>query len=134
MKHFCKRPGCPNLVETGISFCTDHERKAVPVEQHTKVADPFYLSVAWRRLREWHISGQPLCVVCGAPGQIVHHILERKDAGGGDVEYAASNLETMCRKCHSDRHPRKKRTGKRQPKVYSYEGLRNDNITRQGTV
>ena len=131
MKHFCKRPGCPNLVETGVSFCADHERKAVPVDPHPKVADEFYVSVRWRRLREWYISGNPLCEICGKPGRVVHHVVEIKDGGS---EMDESNLETVCYQCHTSLHPRKKRTGKRQPKVYSYEGLRNDNITRQGTV
>ena len=118
MKRFCKFPDCPNLIESG-TFCPDHERKGTsPDGNQPKVADPFYSSVAWRKLREWHISGNPLCVECGAPGVIVDHIQAIKEGGS---EMSTENLRTLCRTCHGSKHP-KQRTAKRK---YSYDGLEN---------
>jgi 5-methylcytosine-specific restriction enzyme A len=112
---FCKKPGCPNTVETG--FCPEHTK--TPVERSEKVTDPFYLSVRWRRLRERFISGHPLCS-CGQPAVIVHHKRGIKD--DPSLAMAESNLEVVCRACHNDLHPRKQ--GTRGKRVYSYKNLK----------
>ena len=115
---FCKKPGCPNLVSTG--FCTDHEKKVVRPE---KIADPFYVSVALRRFREWFISKYPLCVDCGKPGRIVHHKKSLKEHP--ELALDESNAETVCFQCHENRHVRswRPRTPKGE-KVYSYDNIK----------
>ena len=119
MKRFCKFPGCPNLIESGL-FCAEHDTRDIYTDgNQQKTAEPFYTSAAWRKLREWHISGNPLCVECGAPGVIVDHIQEIKEGGS---EMATENLRTLCRACHNRRHPR---AWKPKGKIYSYDGLKN---------
>ena len=108
---FCKRPGCPNLVESG--YCPEH--KPPDRARSEKVADAFYVSKQWRRLRDWYISGNPLCEICGGIGSTIHHKTEIK--AGGD-RLSVDNLLTVCGKCHYKVHPRQ---GKRSElKKYSY--------------
>jgi 5-methylcytosine-specific restriction endonuclease McrA len=67
--------------------------------------DRFYLSETWRKLRsEVLLRDGRRCVVCGAPGVLVDHIVPRK-AGGQDV---AENLRTLCRACDNARHAEKR--------------------------
>ena len=59
------------------------------------MADPFYLTKAWRRLREERLRlDHHTCVVpgCGARATHVDHVVSRK-AGGPDV---LSNLRSLC--------------------------------------
>jgi len=65
--------------------------------------DPFYVTTAWRRLRLWKLSEQPLCEHCLLRGIIepatqVDHIVPIS-AGGEPLDEA--NLASLCASCHS---------------------------------
>jgi 5-methylcytosine-specific restriction enzyme A len=64
------------------------------------VTDPFYLTKAWRRLREerLRLDGY-VCVVpgCGQRATVVDHVVSRR-AGGANI---LSNLRSLCRE-HDD--------------------------------
>ncbi|MBP3446271.1 MAG: HNH endonuclease [Clostridia bacterium] len=47
-----------------------------------------------------------LCVKCGEPGEIVHHIEELDPSNIDDPEivYGDDNLELVCRRCHGVEH------------------------------
>jgi 5-methylcytosine-specific restriction endonuclease McrA len=64
-----------------------------------KTADPFYLSIEWRRLVA-AIKRQrgAWCQRCGSGERVLgDHIVERKDGG---AELAANNIELLCQRCH----------------------------------
>lgn len=70
-------------------------------------AKSFYLSPAWRRVREYIFKRDfRLCAKCGAAGEIVHHIIPLDENNIHDAEIAlgADNLITLCRKCHGEAH------------------------------
>lgn len=96
-RKYCAAFPCRYLAEDG-PYC--HRHRPAPAPKET---DPFYLSVAWRRFREWYISGHPLCEQCEAdgrqdtPAQMVDHIIEIED--GGELTSEANAL-SMCWKCH----------------------------------
>jgi 5-methylcytosine-specific restriction protein A len=82
--------------------------------------DPkFYHSSEWRRCRKEHLSGQPLCVMCEAAGRLtagntVDHIIpinnvDAYDTQGGRYPHPLdkTNLQTLCRSCHSKKTARK---------------------------
>ena len=110
---FCKTAGCPNLVARG--FCDDHQRAIKPsvrdlaTAEGPKVADPFYVSARWRKLREFYIRSNPLCEICGAVGAIVHHT-----EGIDGAEMDVNSLQTVCKQCHNKLH------SKKRLKKYSY--------------
>lgn len=70
-------------------------------------AKAFYESPAWRQTRAYILKRDAgLCVHCGAPGVIVHHIKEITPRNINDVMITLNenNLETVCRTCHAIIH------------------------------
>lgn len=114
----CKKFGCPTLVMPGQGgFCPAHTRAKLPradyrfksrsraAQNQMRRADPidgpldrFYSTARWQRVRNWHLASNPLCIKCGQLGQIVDHILPRRDGG---AELDPDNLQTLCRQCHA---------------------------------
>ena len=97
--HKCSKAGCQN--PTTKRYCA---------ECNTQTKDPWYTSKEWRAIRAAHLRRQPDCQCSDpscdhAPGfclrsqhrQVDHRI---PIAQGGDRR-ASSNLQTLCRTCHS---------------------------------
>jgi 5-methylcytosine-specific restriction enzyme A len=57
-----------------------------------------YNTTRWKKLRRYHLSCQPLCVVCGKPATDVDHI---KPISQGGEPWAVGNLQSLCHGCHS---------------------------------
>ena len=55
---------------------------------------------AWHALRDTHLWLNPTCVVCGAPGYDVDHVLPLRE-GGPALDPA--NLQTLCRRHHGEK-------------------------------
>jgi len=94
---YCAAFPC-NQIATKGAYCEEHQPSRAPKE-----TDSFYLSVAWRRFREWYICKHPLCEQCEREGRLikadmVDHIIEIKDGG---ARLAEENAMSMCWKCHS---------------------------------
>jgi len=59
----------------------------------------------WRKLRAWHLMQHPLCVLCAqlgrtTAGNTVDHI--KPHSGPDDpLLWDPTNLQTLCRPCHS---------------------------------
>jgi 5-methylcytosine-specific restriction endonuclease McrA len=106
----CERPGCGGL--TAARFC-----ERCIQEGHGPSRTPFGsrsgsearltttqrgLGAAWRKLRKWILSIEPLCRPCKQEGRFiaatqVDHIIPRAD--GGTDEYP-ENLQPICDDCH----------------------------------
>lgn len=70
-------------------------------------AKEFYKSKAWRNMRAYvYQRDMGMCVRCGRPGEIVHHIeyLTPHNIGDPDITLSADNLELLCRVCHAIEH------------------------------
>jgi 5-methylcytosine-specific restriction protein A len=97
-RKYCKAYPCSNLAEPGSAYCAEH-KPAAP----TKETDPFYLSVQWRRFRNFYIGKHPLCEQCEREGRLtlaatIDHIVELKDGG---KRLAEENAMALCWKCHA---------------------------------
>ena len=62
----------------------------------------------WRRIRDRHLAGHPLCECCKERGRyvlatLVHHIRPISDGGTNDER----NLMSLCVSCHEKIHQRK---------------------------
>jgi len=94
---YCQAFTCPNLAVNG-AYCLDHTPARAPKE-----TDPFYVSVRWRRFRDYYIGKHPLCEQCEAegrqdtPADMVDHIIEIADGGALTTE---DNAQSLCWKCH----------------------------------
>ncbi len=56
---YCASFPCSNIAEPGSPYCKEHQPARAPKE-----TDPFYLSVQWRRFRQWYLGRHPLCEQC----------------------------------------------------------------------
>ena len=97
----CAEAGCTALVRT--ARCALHKRQP-NAAANAKRADPFYTAAKWRKLRHAYLAQHPLCETClqrnySTPATEVHHKAKRKDYP--ELAYAWSNLEALCKSCHS---------------------------------
>ena len=99
----CNYPGCPNLVyDKGASRCPEHQ--AEMVREYTarrraegKAAD---YGPEWAKISKRFLQVNHICVRCGHPSEIAHHIIERTQ--GGSDEWG--NLLPLCNVCHTYIH------------------------------
>ena len=87
----CAVPGCPNI--TRFARCDEH-RQAYETGRGS-ASDRGY-DDRWRSIRRAFLQVHPLCS-CGAPATEVDH----KDGSGPRGNNDWSNLEAMCKPCHS---------------------------------
>ena len=98
MVRYCLRFPCRSFAEPGSAYCAQHRPARAPKE-----ADPFYLTVRWRRFRNWYLAQHPLCEMCEREGRqtiatMVDHVTEIKDGGALTDE---ENAQSLCSKCHA---------------------------------
>jgi 5-methylcytosine-specific restriction enzyme A len=92
----CAEPGCPNPAATR-GRCPTHARtndKAI-----NRAGHHIYRTTRWQRLRRRVLFEQPICAGCDNELAVdVHH---RVDIADGGNPWARSNLEALCKSCHS---------------------------------
>jgi len=95
----CPKPGCPHLRP-----CPVHKAKPWP----RPVAHAG--GGRWRRTRKriFERDGGH-CVYCGAPAEVVDHVLNRARGGSDDD----SNLVACCRPCNEKKRQQEARAGRR---------------------
>lgn len=94
---YCAAFPCFYLAEGGSAYCHRHQRARQPKE-----TDPFYLSVQWRKFRDWYITRHPVCEMCEKVERLtravmIDHIVELKDGG---IQISEANVQALCWKCH----------------------------------
>jgi 5-methylcytosine-specific restriction protein A len=102
----CRRSGCRALLDKP-GFCDQHRRETYKAQKQVvtegyKERKRFYDRVAWKKVRTLQLQLEPLCRKCRSVGRlteatVVDHILDR--SLGGD-DYAAENLQSLCKPCH----------------------------------
>ncbi|PTX01830.1 HNH endonuclease [Pararhodobacter aggregans] len=65
------------------------------------------LGADWRRLRAEHLKKHPWCRRCGAKASDVDHIVPRRIAPERRLD--PSNLQSLCKACHSGAKQREER-------------------------
>lgn len=82
----------------GVFVCS-----CVRSDEEEKSMSGFYSTPAWRRLRDWKLSANPMCELCRRLGRLtpaceVDHILPI-NSGGAPLDQ--DNLQSLCKTCHS---------------------------------
>ena len=90
----CASPRCPSLA-TYRGKCQRHSRQRE--RQTNRAGKAIYNKAKWKATRKAILSESPLCP-CGEIATDVHHVVDLAD--GGDP-WDRSNLEALCRSCHS---------------------------------
>ena len=108
----CTYPNCPELTYIG-SRCNKHRvvRDSAKDTQYRKREDraeltKFYQSLQWRKLRQYHITRNPLCTQCTKSGltvvaDVVDHIIEIRDDPTKRLD--SENLQSLCHSCHNNK-------------------------------
>lgn len=96
-RKYCAQFPCSNYAEPGSAYCAEHRPARA-----LKETDPFYLSPAWRKFRNYYVSIHPFCELCEREGRlvpvdVVDHVVELKDGG---APLSESNAMSLCNKCH----------------------------------
>lgn len=109
----CRHPGCPQLVDAGQLYCSDH----APLYERPSSAKRGYNS-KWRKLSKQYLCKHPLCVRCMADGRfvpatVVDHIIPHR--GDDTLMWNQDNWQALCKPCHD----KKTWTEDRNP-VYTY--------------
>lgn len=92
--------------------------------QHAKL----YRSKRWQKLRAWHLSKQPLCVMCKAAGKltaatVVDHVTPHK--GDAALFLAPTNLQSLCKPHHDSDKQRQEWLDAQRP-IVDDDGYRLD--------
>lgn len=124
----CSTPRCPRRsTPQGKGKCEQHIA-AVYQEQDERrgtSAERGY-GHAWRKLRAHILSIEPLCRSCAARGRVaagseVDHVTPKSKGGTDDV----SNLQSLCKSCHSDKTMRESVRGTTGAIDRTYPRVRN---------
>lgn len=109
----CKVALCREYVKQPDIYCEQHKgntanhyNKHVRNNPQNKRYADFYASSAWKRMRQYKLSINPLCEVCQANGDttiatIVHHKDEIRTQIGWKNRLEINNLESICQSCHN---------------------------------
>lgn len=84
--------------------------------KHGPKVEAFYHTKEWKKAKEDVLQrDHHLCVLCGKPGFIVHHIkpLTEDNVSDPSISLSSDNLETLCEACHNTIHFGHKRPKKR---------------------
>jgi len=114
IRKMCCRPGCDDLSVDGHPYCeahlSEHERKLRERRAKAKTSTEalagaqLYATKAWRDLRKAFLKKNPLCVDCAGLGLVVEatdvdHIKPHR--GDRALFFDRSNLQSLCKSCHS---------------------------------
>lgn len=102
----CSKPGCPELVKVGQTYCEKHRKerhKRYDKRKRDKKKSKFYSSGRWRKLRNKKLKTDPLCEYCLEDDIVteateVDHIIPI-DARW-DLRLSWDNLKSACHSCH----------------------------------
>lgn len=99
----CKHTGCPNLVEPGKGYCSEHQR----VHKHDRpyAAERGYGS-RWIKARKKYLNHHPLCIRCLAEGKyvkatVVDHIVPHR--GDPVLFWDEENWQALCKHHHDSK-------------------------------
>lgn len=104
----CKASSC-SVMAGPSGYCDKHKEyrspKQEPKDRGQKVANPFYSSKRWRRVRKKKLSRQPLCEHCLCwglitPAKIVDH---RTPIDQGGEKFDLNNTQSLCVGCHNEK-------------------------------
>ena len=107
-KKLCSEPYCPELIEMGERFCSEHEAKHQRSrDAHRGNAAARFYDRKWRSYRERFIKKHPLCcdpdgahALVGevVPTQEVDHIIPHR--GNRKLFWDPTNHQPLCTDCH----------------------------------
>lgn len=100
-KHACLKPGCPNLVASGNSYCPEHKASRTNDYEKKRLSPSKRgYDARWYKYSAKYRKDHPLCVnypECHKETDVVDHIVPVNQ--GGDF-WDPGNHQPMCKPCH----------------------------------
>jgi 5-methylcytosine-specific restriction protein A len=113
----CGYPACQIAAVAGTNYCAPHTKPAAEVERaenNSRLRDApwraLYQNAAWRNLREFILSRDPLCQLMltdkcrqhgGDESTVADHIKDHK--GNTTLFYDTQNIQGVCKPCHDQK-------------------------------
>ena len=110
VKKPCAHVGCPNVVESGVRYCSTHSKDITTdrkrYDSMRGTAKERGYDEDWKRVRLRKLAVNPLCERCDEQGRVepavmVHHIIPIEE-GGARLDF--DNLMSLCERCHDVMH------------------------------
>lgn len=108
----CRHIGCRALVRGRDGFCDAHRKESFRVQKQAVTIDykernRFYQRKAWKDLRAWRLSVEPLCRSCAKLGRVVEatvvdHVIPF-DLPTDPLALDPDNTQSLCSPCHSSK-------------------------------
>lgn len=102
----CAKPGCPELVDAGVTYCDRHRRQRYKREdeQRGSAAERGY-DYRWSRYARMYKRANPLCRACAlrglvTPAHVVDHI-EPVTGPDDPLFWDQKNHQSLCESCHN---------------------------------
>lgn len=86
------------------------------------MSKPYHYGNEHRKLRKVMLAKFPLCKICNKAANELDHIIPINH--GGD-RYNESNLQTLCKQCHSKKSEREKHEYIKPKQTHDYKPTRN---------
>lgn len=99
------------------------DNKPMTYLERRELLGEFYRSKLWKKVRETALKRDNyLCQRCGAPADVVHHIvhLTPQNVYDDKISINLDNLMSLCSKCHSDMHYHEHGKGRINEENYPY--------------
>ncbi len=98
LKHSCKYPLCPKLIEGTDRYCPAHKAKVYKdYDLNRETSTQRGYDKRWQAIRAQVLKDDPFCG-CGEIATRVHH----KDHDSHN--HSSNNLISICKKCHEKIH------------------------------
>lgn len=125
----CRR--CGKLIPYGSSYCSEcgpivkaeretrlKEHRLENNKRYNKKRDPkygrFYNSIAWKTMSLKRLQDDGYkCVKCGSIASEVDHIVPIQTPEGWDRRLDYDNTQSLCTRCHNEKHNRFKKKNKK---------------------
>jgi len=100
--HYCKAPGCSELLKRGQTYCVAHAKtvsKGRDVRRGSSNSRGY--NYRWTKARKMFLNKHPLCELCDrpVPATVVDHIVPHE--GDQTLFWDESNWQALCVTCHS---------------------------------
>jgi len=125
----CRFPGCPAVTQSKHGYCVEHKKLTDKSYSKERTVHKLYYTKRWQKLRRLVLSSQPFCADPHehhrryGDGRVIATEVDHRD---GDPDnnfweqgHPQSNLQGLCKQCHSRKTALEQNRWGRRGEVYT---------------